>query len=156
MNSYWQPYRETFRVTLLRTGMIALVIGAVLARYSGGLARWPRSALVALWPALGGHFVELFFLNWLRPRISRARPIQIAARILVWFIGGVILALCMWLTSQALGLFRADHAGPRPTTWLSAWPSGWWIGGVGFIAVELIAHVFLQLRHQPSFYNGRG
>jgi hypothetical protein len=50
----------------------------------------------------------------------------------------------MILTAMALISFRPMH-----------WPA-WWIAGVGFIGVELIAHVFLQLRARPSFYNGRG
>jgi hypothetical protein len=73
-----------------------------------------------------------------------ARPIQIAARILVWFVGGAILFLAMRWTAQLLpGPFPAR--GPR-----------WWIGGLVFIAIELIVHIVLQLRRVPSFYNGRG
>jgi hypothetical protein len=64
MTSQWQPYQEPLRTTLLRTGIIALVVGAVLARSWGGVARWPAATLLALWPALGGHLVELWFLNW--------------------------------------------------------------------------------------------
>src|SRR5437016_5433814 len=66
-NSDWQPYREPLRSTLWRTGTIALVLGAVLARWWGGLARWPIAVVLLLWRAFGGHWVELWFLNWLRP-----------------------------------------------------------------------------------------
>jgi hypothetical protein len=37
--------------------------------------------------------------------------------------------------------------------------SGWrltWTGGILFVGVELLIHVLLQARGQPSFYNGRG
>jgi hypothetical protein len=146
MTSLWTPYREPLRVTLMRTGTIALVVGAVLAQRSGGVARWPMATLLVLWPTLGGHFVEIWFLNWFRPRISNARAVQIATRVLVWFIGGTGLALGMALTAMALRGFRPAHA----------WASAWRLGGLGFIAVELTAHLFLQLRGRPSFYNGRG
>lgn len=63
----WQPFREPLRLTLARTVGIAVVVGCVLAVRSGGLARWPVFSLLVLWPALGGHFVELWFLNHLRP-----------------------------------------------------------------------------------------
>ena len=54
MTVQWQPYREPLRVTLVRTGTIALVLGALLARsLGGGLARWPMSILLMLWPAFG-------------------------------------------------------------------------------------------------------
>ena len=71
MTSPWQPYREPLRITMLRTGMIAIVAGAGLARWWGGLARWPVATLLVLWPSFGGHWVEVWFLNWLRPRLFR-------------------------------------------------------------------------------------
>jgi hypothetical protein len=141
--SPWQPYREPLRTTLLRTGAIALVIAVALSR--GRVNRLPIATLLALWPAFGGHWLELFFLNYLRPRLPIARPVQIAARILVWFIGGVLLTLGMQLTATAIA--RAGWPARAPV---------WWIGGIGFIGVELITHLALQLRGLASFYNGRG
>ena len=58
MSSHWQPYREPLRVTLVRTGTIALVVGAVLARWwhfpswASGLARWPIATLLVFWITL--------------------------------------------------------------------------------------------------------
>ena len=38
----FQPFREPARTTtLLRTGAVAIVVGGVIVRFSGGLARWP-------------------------------------------------------------------------------------------------------------------
>jgi hypothetical protein len=102
------------------------------------------ATLLVLWVSFGGHWVELWFLNWLRPRLSIARGVQIGARVAVWFVGGCALALCIDLTALALTGFRPAQ-----------WPA-WWLGGLGFIALELVAHLVLQLRGQPSFYNGRG
>ena len=144
MTSQWQPFREPLPVTLLRTGTIAIVVGAVLAQFWGGLARWPMATLLVLWPSLGGHWVELWFLNWLRPRLSAARRVQVAARVGVWFVGGIGLAIGMGLTATAIGGFR-----------LARWPA-WWLGGLAFIGIELVAHLVLQLRGRPSFFNGRG
>ena len=140
----WQPYREPLRVTLARTGAIALVIGAVLARWSGGLAHLPLATLLGLWPSFGGHWVELWFLNCLRPRLPVARAVQVGVRVGLWFIGGIGLALGMRMTAMALTGFRPAH-----------WPA-WWLGGLAFIGIELAAHLVLQLRGRPSFYNGRG
>jgi hypothetical protein len=58
-----------------------------------------------------------------------------------WWIG---LAVGMGLTAMALAGFRPAH-----------WPV-WWLGGLAFIGIELVAHLVLQLRGRPSFYNGRG
>jgi hypothetical protein len=139
-----QPCREPLRVTLARTGTIALVVGAILALRSGGLSYWPLAALLVLWPALGGHCVEIAFLNWLKPRLPAARAAQAAVRIGVWFAAGIILMLAMRLTAAAL-------AGDRP----SRWPA-WWVGGLGFVGIELAVHLVLRLRGRPSFYDGRG
>jgi len=77
---------------------------------AGGLARWPIATLLVLWPSLGGHWVEVWFLNWLRPRLSVARGVQVAARVGVWFVGGIGLAICMGLTAMAIGGFRLAQA----------------------------------------------
>jgi hypothetical protein len=144
MPEQWQAYREPLRTTAVRTGSIAAVGGALLAHWWGGLARWPVAMLLMLWPSLGGHWVELWFLNWLRPRLSVARAVQVVARVAVWFIGGSALALGMGLTAMALGGVEAAR-----------WPA-WWVGGLAFIGVELVAQFVVQLRGRPSFYNGRG
>jgi hypothetical protein len=144
MTTPWTPYREPLRTTLVRTIIIALVAGAVLAHWTGGWTRWPVTTLIMLWPSFGGHWVELWYLNWLRPRLSTARHVQIAARMAVWFVGGIVLAVGMALTARALGGFRAV-----------GWRA-WWIAGCAFVGVELIAHTGLQLRGRPSVYNARG
>jgi len=138
------PAPEPLRSTLARTVTIALVVGAVLARSSGGLARWPLATVMVLWPSFGGHWVELWFLDWLRPRLPGARAAQVGARVAVWYVGGTGLALGMALDR--------DGAGRAPA---QRWPA-WWLGGLGFIGVELVAHLALRLLGRPSFYDGRG
>jgi hypothetical protein len=142
----WRPYEEPLRATLLRTITIAVVVGGVAVHWWGGLARWPAATLLALWPSFGGHWVELWFLNWLRPRLAAARSVQVGARFGVWFAGGALLTLGMLWTAVALGRLPGGR-----------WPL-WWaaVGGAAFIGVELVAQLLLQLRGRPSFYNGRG
>jgi hypothetical protein len=135
---------EPLRVTLRRTVMIALVAGAVLASRWGGLSRWPLTTALMLWPSLGGHYVELAYLDAVRPRLSESRTVHVLARIAVWFVGGVLLAIAMRFSAIAL------HA-PRPLP-----ASIWWIGGIAFIGIELVAHLGLHVRGRPSFYTGRG
>lgn len=144
MSTSWQPHREPLRTTLLRTIIIALVVGVIVAYCSGGRIRWPLGALFMLWFSFGGHWVELWFLNSLRPRLSSARPLQIVARVATWFVGGSVLALGMALTARVLAGILPDQ-----------WPA-WWLGGAAFIGLELLVHLSLQLRGRPSFYNGRG
>lgn len=142
-NPAWQPYREPFRTTLLRTCTIALAVGGVLALTSHRLSRWPILSLLMLWPALGGHFVEIFFLNVLRPQLPAARGVQVMARLVLWFAGGVVLMLAIEATASAIGYTPLRHV-------------EWWIGGIAFIGIELVAHLVLQMRRRGSLYNGRG
>jgi hypothetical protein len=144
MTTPWQSHREPLRATLLRTIVIALVAGAVVAYWSGGRIRWPLAVLLVLWFSFGGHWVELWYLNWLRPRLSGARAVQLLARAGTWFVGGSGLAVGMALTARAF-------SGWRPAQW-----PPWWLGGVAFIGLELLAHLALHLRGRPSFYNGLG
>jgi hypothetical protein len=132
-----QPFREPLRATLLRNGAIALALGLALSQMRAMRIGWTMAILLALWPSFGGHWIEILFLNWLRPRLSPSRRIQVAARLAVWFTGGIVLLFGMKLTASLR----------RPA---------WWIGGIAFIAIELVAHATLQLRGRPSFYNGRG
>ena len=125
----WRPYREPLRVTLTRTISIAIVAGAVVASRSGGIRRWPLFSLLMLWPAFGGPLGRpLAFLNWLRPRLPAARRIQVVARIAVWFVGGMALALGARLTATLL----LDHQSLAWLTWATA--------GTVFVAIELVAH----------------
>jgi hypothetical protein len=132
-------FREPVRATLLRNGSIAIIGGGIIAGFHGGLTFWPWTSMLVLWPALGGHLIELSFLNWLRPLLPREA--QAPARIGVWFVGGTILTVVMGFTPHAPPWFRPDH---------------WWLGGLAFILVELLVHVFMQLRGRPNFFNGRG
>jgi len=144
-NPDWIPYREPLRTTLTRTITIAVVVAIAIVAFSGrDLRALPLAILLALWPTLGGHFVELFFLNWLRPRLPAARGVQVVARLVVWFVGGCVLALAMYLTTRVLYGFR-------PPPWKT-----WLIAGFAFIGIELVAHLVLQLRGCNSFYSGRG
>jgi hypothetical protein len=120
MTSPRQPFREPLRTTLVRTGTIAAVLGGVLAPWLGGWVRWPLATLLVLWFSFGGHWVEVWFLNWLRPRLPVARAVQVAARVGVWFAGGAGLGLGMALTAMVLaGFGRARW----PAWWYGGWPS---------------------------------
>jgi hypothetical protein len=144
MTTTYTPYREPVRVTLTRALTIAVILGAIIAGTAGGLRRWPAATLVALWPALGGHFVELWYLNWLRPRLSPNRVTQVTARLLTWFAGGVLCGIAMGFTARAIGTAPSAQ-------WLN-----WWISGLGFVALELIVHLVMFVRGIPSFYDRRG
>ena len=144
MSNEWLPHREPLRTTLVRTIGIAIVAGAVLASRWGGVGRWPIATLLMLWPSFGGHWLELWFLDGVRPRLSRRRSVQIAARLATWFAGGVVVAMGMLVTATTL-------VGRQPLPW-----SVWWVGGFAMIAVELTAHLALYLRRAPSFFDGRG
>lgn len=136
----WTPYSEPVRTTALRTGGIALVGGLLLARFGFGMRHFPLAVAIVLWFSLGGHFVELFYLNWLRPRLPASRAVQTPVRLGIWFVGGVLLGYGMYRTALWGGGFVNALV--------------WWVAGLAFIVVELIAHVPLQLRGRPSFYNG--
>lgn len=137
--THWERHREPVRATLNRTLALAAIVGAALSHWWGGLQHWPRAFLLALWISLGGHFAELWFVNWLRPRLPDSRAVQSIARVGVWFVSGMLLAAGMGLTAMALVESR------------SVWWPPWWVGGVAFIGVELIAHLSIQLRGKPSF-----
>ena len=139
-----QPFREPLWRTLLRNGAIALVVGTLLSRWWRGPSQWPLTVLLVLWFSLGGHLVEVGFLNGLRPLLPASRAVHIGVRVSVWFVAGIALGMGIVLTNKLIGAFP------------DALRLVWWSAGLAFIAVELLAHLPLQLRGRPSFYNGRG
>jgi hypothetical protein len=143
MTSASERFEEPVRATLARTLAIAIAGGVALALSWGSLARFPAAFTLMLWPALGGHFVELWYLNALRPGLPPHRALRLAARLVVWLAGGVLLGFAMRLTARGVGVPR----GPWST---------WWIAALGFVAVELVAHVGLLLARRPNALDGRG
>jgi hypothetical protein len=136
----WQPYREPIRNTLLRTVTIALVAGVALAAGSKGRIAWPVAVVVMLWPSLGGHYIEMWYLNWLRPRLSSARTAQVVGRLATWFVGGIALTFVMAWTARLL----SGYPVPRLPSL---------VGGFGFIGLELLVHFVLRARGLPSIYS---
>ena len=139
-----QPCREPIGSVMLRNVTIAAVVGLVVVLITGQLSRWPWAALAALWPSFGGHWLEVFFLNWLRPRLPAGRGVQVLARIAWWFAGGMMCVAAMRVTAMALPALPAMAS------------LSWWAGGLGFIAIELVVHLGLKAGGRPSFYDGLG
>jgi len=136
-------FAEPLRRTLVRNVSLAAGVGALLALQRHSLKSFLPVAALALWFSLGGHYVELAFLNSLRVRLSQGRLTQVALRLLVWFAGGVVLYVLMAASARVLPL--------------EAPPLGmWWYGGVLLIGVELAVHGLLAVRGRPNFYSGRG
>ena len=144
MTPTFQPYRESWRRTLTRTIAIALVVGGVLAWRFHAMRAWSVMSLLVLWFSLGGHWVELWFLNWLRPRLAPGRAVQLLARLGTWFAGGIGLGAGITWTTARFAVTRG-----LPT-------ASWWGAGLAFVGVELVAHAVLAARRHPSFYDGTG
>lgn len=136
-------FEEPFRSTLTRNVTIAAVVGAVFAFQRRDLTVLLPVTVLALWFSLGGHYVELAFLNGVRPRLPRRRLTQAVARLLVWSCGGALLYTGMVATARLLPI----HGPSLRLVWL---------GIVLFIVIELVAHAVLAILRLPNVYDGRG
>ena len=138
-----QPFSEPWHTTALRTGSLALAVGAAVGLRERRLAVVLPATLLALWFTLGGHFIELLFRNRLRQHLSGQPGLQALARVAYWFVGGAIL-------------FEGAIATRALLASQMAVPLSWWQAGIGFVVVELLIHLGLRARGQPSLYDGRG
>jgi hypothetical protein len=138
-NTNWTPFREPIGHTLARNIVIAVVVGGALALWKRDVRLWAPFSALAIWFSLGGHHVEVVFLNGIRPQIPGARLTQLLARLAAWFAGGAILYVFMAATARVL-LTHPPRFGL------------WWLGGLIMIGVELVAHSVLALRGSSSFY----
>jgi hypothetical protein len=138
-----ETFTEPWRATALRTGSLALAIGIAVGLYEHHLTAVLLTTLLALWFTLGGHFAEVWFRNHLRQRLGGQGVVQAVARLTYWFGAGSVLYAGA-LATRAILTGRGA----------ASWP--WWTGGVLFVGLELLVHLLLLARRQPSFYNGRG
>ena len=139
----WPRIEESLFTTLARNLTIASCIACVFALVRHDFTRFIPVAILALWPSLGGHYVEVAFVNLIRTRVPQGQVAQVLLRLLVWYVGGILLYFCMVATSHALPV------GALPMRL-------WWSGGLLFVGLELSVHAILAARRQPSFYGGRG
>lgn len=139
----WKPFAEPWQKTAVRNGTIAAAIGLGVGLFTRHLAAGFLAAVMALWFTLGGHVLEVLFRNRLQPRIGGGAPVQALTRLVYWFLGGSALYAGALATRAILTHREAVH-----------WP--WWVGGLAFVGLELVVHLLLFARGQPSFYNGRG
>src|SRR4051794_5417076 len=91
-------------------GWIALVVASIatfvrLHRVPASSAEWHGwfALLVsAAWITFGGYWVELAYLNGIRPRVARfSDSTLVLVRLAVWLIGGAVLFVCA-LVSRGL------------------------------------------------------
>ncbi len=140
------PFRETLAATLTRTLAIAAgvttLLAIVLPRDESLFFMWVITYPAVLWFPLGGHYVELVYLNFWRQRSVWARKNHTIARPLVWMLGGLPLGLGCRATWIALGY---EQAGMLP----------WWWGVLFFPFVECIVHTINSVTGKPSFWNRR-
>jgi hypothetical protein len=145
-----QPYRESPAATLRRTIAIGLVLTTILSvglhltrPASGSLLRlWLTTFPAILWFPLGGHFVELVYLNFLRIRWAWWHRHKRPARMIVWFLGGLPLGAGLWWTWTSLG-------NSLPLT------PPWWWGMPFFVVVEFVVHAIRHALGYPNFWDGR-
>lgn len=142
MSTTFIPFSEPWQRTATRVILIALIIGAVTAVIRHQPALVLPIFLFALWFTFGGHLIELLFRNRIRQHLPASAPLQLAARLAWWFLGGALL-----------------YAGAVATT--PALPRGffgirWWVAGLAFVAAEMLVHVSLAARGLASIYNGQG
>jgi len=135
----WQRFEEPLWKTLVRNVGIAAAVGAVLALSRRRLSSVGLFTLLALWFTLGGHYVEVMFLNVVRGQWPKRRSTQVIARLAVWFVGGCVLFLGMSITARLLSIHSLDHR-------------ALWIGGGLLIGIELVVHLLGLFRRRPNFY----
>jgi len=143
LTDQWVRFHEPFWRTLLRNVLIAVVVGAILAVCRGNLSLVGPFTLLAMWFTLGGHYVEVVFLNRVRYRLPKTRASQVLGRLSFWFLGGCVLYLGMSATMRLL-------------TGTSARYRDLWIGGILLMGIEAVVHIVGLLRRKQNFYLGTG
>ena len=110
---------------------------------------WLVLVLAVAWISFGGHWVEIAYLNVIRPRIARLPDAALmAVRIAVWLVGGTLLFVGAAVTRSMLTVGQLPDGGLLRDVLL--------LGGPIFVGVELVVHSVAYLLAQPSFWNRLG
>lgn len=154
---------EPLLATLLRTVPIALLVGTIVTlRVKGmphgadGWWEWLARVGAVMWISFGGHYVELFYLHRVLPRLIARRGsdglsgwlVRLVARCVVWAIGGAVLWTGGVSTYRLMVGAGLPSAGNLPAIALQ--------GAAGLIVVELLGvHVILTIIGYPSLWMRR-
>lgn len=150
----FKPFHESLAVTLRRTITIAIIVASVITLIRPHhlptlFARWREWFSLAVfvgWISVGGHWVELIFLNGLRPRIAHWSDLSLAAvRIGAWFIGGTILFIAAAISRSLIATGQL----PDQTQVTHALV----YGGLAFVGIELCVHLVMLVMRKPCFWN---
>ena len=150
VNDRREKIHEPFRRTLIRTTLTGLAVS--IAFSFGQLKNAPGfnskfSILFITFIYIGGvivfigHYTELFFINYLRFNFSPKYIIQISIRIIYWYVSGCILYNSAMLLRGLL-----EHK--------DLFAGNWYLGGIYFIGIELVANLLMQVMIKKSFWNG--
>ena len=155
--SRFKPYREPLLVTLARTGAIAIGVASIVTTIQlhhlpsrpAQWHQWLALLVFVAWISFGGHWLEIAYLNGIRPRIAHWPDSSLLfLRLGVWIVGGATLFVAAAISRSVL---LTGGPAPRPQVYAALL-----LGGPAFIIVELIAHAFLLRAGKPSFWNRRG
>jgi hypothetical protein len=153
----FKPFHESLLATVVRTGSIAIIVASIVTVIrlhhapisSVQWHNWLALAVFVGWITFGGHWVEIAYLNGLRPKIAPwSDAALVCVRLAIWLAGGAILFLCAIVS---LRLLIASELPDSPHAFKALLQ-----GGPIFVVVELCAHTFLLLTRRPSFWNFRG
>ncbi len=133
---------EPLRVTLSRTLTIAVVVGVVASFATHNIRMGFAIGLGALWPSVGGHWIELLWLNLIRKRLKPKVPILVALRLIYWWAWGFVIIFPAFYTIHVI----APSLPPMPSPLL---------GGFGFLFVEMLLHGIFAMNHRPNAFDAR-
>jgi hypothetical protein len=134
--------------TVIRTILTATIIAGILYLahvfpYDGKskLTLFAMIWLVVFCIVIGGHWLELLFINSIKFALPKNILLLYFTRIVYWFLCAVPLFFC---TNFIMHVFLYD--GLRLSHWFTF--------GIFYIGIELLMHAIMQIRYKKSFYNG--
>ena len=139
---------ELFWITVVRTTIQALLLALIFNYHLIFISEWTHKGYIYFLNVItffcylfGGHWPELWFINYLKFRLPHRVLVLYPVRILFWYAIGVILTFLSRFV--VILISGSDHGIGR-----------WWEYAAIYVIIELIMHMFLQLVKKKSFWNG--
>ena len=143
-----EKFYEPLWRTILRTSVTATILTVIF--YFGDIFQEQEANKMRVfgigWMSImcltfGGHWIELFFINYIKFLLPKKLYVMYGARIIFWY-------------ASALLLFFASQCVHNSLTGKNESAGNLWIFGFIYILIEMIMHGIIHVQIKKSFWNG--
>ena len=143
-----EKFHEPILHVLLRTSLTAVILASIFnykelfaGDFSSKMKLLGIESAATMCFVFGGHWLEIFFINFLKNYLPKNLFVLYPVRIAYWYI-------------SAIPLYFLYHYVSNFLTGKNYEIGNWWMIGITYIFIEMVMYGILFLLMRKSFWNG--